>query len=188
MEIYLVRHTTPDIDKGICYGQSDIGLASTWLDEFDILKSKLSIDSNFKVISSPLKRCAFLAETLGKNLSFDNRLKELDFGDWELKSWNDIPEKDITPWMQDFVNVAVPDGESYVQLHKRVHDFVKSIITSKGNQNLCIVSHAGPIRVILSHILNINLKDSFKVKINYGDVFHIRNTNGNLALISEVDL
>ena len=26
MEIYLVRHTTPNIKKGICYGQTDIDI------------------------------------------------------------------------------------------------------------------------------------------------------------------
>ncbi|MEM9897397.1 MAG: alpha-ribazole phosphatase, partial [Bacteroidota bacterium] len=27
MEIYLIRHTTPEISKNICYGQSDLELS-----------------------------------------------------------------------------------------------------------------------------------------------------------------
>ena len=33
MEIYLVRHTTPDVAKGICYGQADIDVTATFLAE-----------------------------------------------------------------------------------------------------------------------------------------------------------
>jgi len=33
MEIYLIRHTTPDVAKGICYGQTDLDVANTFEEE-----------------------------------------------------------------------------------------------------------------------------------------------------------
>ncbi len=186
MEIYLIRHTTPLIDNGICYGQSDIDIASTWKEEFDTIKSKLPSAKEFNVISSPLKRCALLARSLSTNISFDDRLKELDFGDWELKAWSAISEEELNPWMKDFVNATVPNGESYTQLNTRIQDFMNILLTSKDNQNLYIVTHAGPMRIILSSLLNIDLKNSFKIKIDYGDVFHLRIKDGHFKLISEI--
>ncbi len=188
MEIYLIRHTTPDIEKGVCYGQSDLNLKSNYTEEFESVSNKTQIKRAFKVISSPLKRCALLAKHFSDDVIFDDRLRELNFGDWELKPWNDIPEKDINLWMADFVNVAVPNGESYVQLASRVHDFFESITHSKNNQNLIVISHAGPIRAILSKSLKLPLKDSFSIKINYGDVFHLKRENESIKLITEINL
>ncbi len=188
MEIHLIRHTTPKIEKGICYGQSNLDLSDSYDEEFKIVKSKINIVPPFKVISSPLKRCTQLAEYLNENVSYENRLKELDFGNWELKPWNDIPEKEITPWMQDFVNVQVPNGESYTQLAKRVESFFDDLLAPKTTNHLIIVSHAGPIRAFLAMILNIDLKDSFNIKINYGDVFHIKKEKNSFKLITEIDI
>ncbi len=188
MEIYLIRHTTPDIEKGVCYGQSDLNLKSNYTEEFEAVLNQIQLKKDFKVISSPLKRCVLLAKRFSNHITLDDRLKELNFGDWELKSWNDIPEKDINPWMADFVNTAVPNGESYVELASRVDDFFESITHSKNNQNLIVISHAGPIRVVLSKLLKLPLKDSFSIKINYGDVFHLKKENESLKLITEINL
>jgi len=188
MEIYLVRHTSPDIEKGICYGQSDLDLATTYPEEFNTVKSKISDFKDCKVISSPLKRCALLAKQFSKHVTFDNRLKELNFGDWELKPWNDIPEQDMTPWMTDFVNVTTPNGESYIELASRVQSCFNDILVSETQQNIIIVSHAGPIRAFLAILLNVELKDSFNIKINYGDVFRIKKENGIFELITEVNI
>lgn len=184
MEVYLVRHTTPDIEKGICYGQSDLGLADSWKKEFEQVISKLPLKQPIKIFSSPLKRCALLAEHLGKNIWFDNRLRELDFGDWELKTWNDIPNEELNAWMTDFVNVQVPNGESYKQLATRVHGAFVDLITPKDCEKVIIVTHAGPIRALLSRFQNIPLEDSFQIKINYGQVFHLYKENDKFELKS----
>ena len=79
--------------------------------------------------SSPLQRCVLLANYIKENskinsIQEDSRLLEMNFGDWEMKNWDVIPPDDFTPWMNDFVNVRVPNGESFVDLHDRVNDFL----------------------------------------------------------------
>ncbi|WP_298534814.1 alpha-ribazole phosphatase [uncultured Algibacter sp.] len=188
MEIYLVRHTTPKIKKGICYGHSDLELDDNHDEEFKVVKSKIPTLESFKIISSPLKRCALLAKQFSNDVVFDSRLKELHFGDWEMKPWNDIPEKDLTPWMSDFVTVSVPKGESYTQLASRVTALFEEILFSETAENLIIISHAGPIRAFLSTLLKIDLKDSFNIKINYGDVFHIKKEVDTFNLITAINI
>ena len=180
MDIYIIRHTSPNIEKGICYGQTDIGLANTYKEEFNTIIESIPNLKDFSVISSPLKRCAQLAKQFSNDILFDNRLKELDFGDWEMKSWDAIPKQEIDPWMEDFVNIAVPNGESYTQLALRVNTFFEEIAHSQNNKNLIIITHAGVIRAFLSKLLNIPLKDSFNIKIGYGDIFHLKRENENL--------
>ena len=41
MEIYLIRHTTPNIEKGICYGQADLDITETFLEEVEAIKPHL---------------------------------------------------------------------------------------------------------------------------------------------------
>ena len=188
MEIYLIRHTTPDIENGICYGQSDLNLIADYNNEFKSIIAQIPNPKNFKVISSPLKRCTLLAKQFNEDVIFDSRLMELNFGDWELKAWNDIPQEDINPWMKDFVNTTVPNGESYTQLASRINTFFKDTVNSRDNQNLIIITHAGPLRAFLSNLLNIALKDSFSININYGDVFHLRKENKSIKLITEINL
>jgi len=187
MDIYLVRHTTPQIEKGICYGQSDLDLVEDHLEEFKTVSSKIP-ENNYQVISSPLKRCGLLAKKFQSSITYDDRLKELDFGDWELKPWNDIPKEDIDPWMKDFVTAKVPNGESYVQLASRVNSFLNDVINSGDNKNTIIFSHAGPIRALLAGILNIPLEKSFAIKIQYGDVFHLKKERNSIKVVSEIDI
>ena len=41
MLIHLIRHTKPEIAAGICYGQTDLELASSFTQEADTVLSKL---------------------------------------------------------------------------------------------------------------------------------------------------
>lgn len=166
MILYLIRHTTPDIEKGICYGQTDLPLADCFEDEAAFLLSKLKAIPIEQVISSPLQRCSKLAAKIKPDFSIHTDLKELDFGDWEMVPWNKIPEKEINPWMQDFVNTPVPNGESYMNLYLRS----LSVLNNIHIENTVIVSHAGVIRSLLAHISKTDLKDSFDAKIPYGSI------------------
>lgn len=188
MEIYLIRHTTPNIEKGICYGQSDIDLANTFSNEFKIITSKFSTKEDFKVYSSPLKRCSLLAKQFSNTPVYDKRLMELDFGDWELVPWNNISENEMMPWMKDFVNTAVPNGESYTELASRVNSFFQELVSLNTNKTIIITSHAGPIKAFLASLLNIPLKDSFKIKIDYGDIFELKMLDGKIKLITNISI
>lgn len=172
MELYLVRHTTPNIEKGICYGQSDIGVTDTFTEEVKKIHEQIPIGTITRVYSSPLQRCRLLAKTFSREIILDKRLKELNFGDWELQSWDTIPSEQLTPWMKDFVHVKVPFGESYTMLQDRVLDFYHSL-DFQSDEKIVVVSHAGPIRALLAHLQNIPLKDSFDIKIAYSEVFRI---------------
>ncbi|WP_370407721.1 alpha-ribazole phosphatase [Tenacibaculum dicentrarchi] len=170
MEIILVRHTTPNIEKGICYGQADIGVIDTFLEEVQpILKEVPVNDTETAYYSSPLKRCKLLAKQLSDTIIFDDRLKELDFGDWELKKWDDINKPELDIWMNDFVNITVTNGESYIDLHNRTVEFLNELKSLK-KQRVVIVTHAGVIRSLWAYVNNISLENSFDLKLKYGDI------------------
>jgi len=173
MEIYLIRHTTPQVEKGICYGQTNLDVTDTFEEEVEMIRPHLP-GKNIRVYSSPLQRCTKLAAALYHPdlVECHDDLMELNCGDWEMQQWNEIPKEEIQPWMDDFVNVRVPNGESYVTLHQRVVNRFEAIKDSR--EDAVIVAHGGVLRSILSHITNTPLKASFDAfTLHYGCVVKI---------------
>lgn len=173
MSIYLVRHTAPLVAKGICYGHADIDVTETFADEAAIIKSV--VPSTVQgVYSSPLIRCRKLAEHLypEMRISWEPDLRELHCGEWEMQHWDAIPKEVIDPWMNDFVNVCIPGGESYVQLYERVVRCFNRIAASA--RPAILVAHGGVIRSILAYLTDTSLKDSFGAfKPHYGCVIKV---------------
>jgi alpha-ribazole phosphatase len=180
MEIYLIRHTAPDVAKGVCYGQADIGVKETFLSEAEIIQQCLPANIA-AVYSSPLQRCRQLATHLftGHAIQFQDELQEINCGEWELRRWDDIPKAEIDSWVNDFVNVRIPGGESYEDLYQRV--IAAFIDIHQKQAPAVIVAHGGVLRSILSYITNTPLKDSFTAfSLHYGCVIKITHIDGVL--------
>ena len=141
----------PDIPKGVCYGQADIGVTDSFHDEAGVIKNFVPEQVSV-VYSSPLKRCRMLAEYLYSDhpLQLYDELKEIDCGHWELQRWDDIPRTEIDPWMNDLVNIPTRGGESYTDLQLRVSRIFEKI--HRKELPAVLVAHGGVIRSILSHI------------------------------------
>lgn len=171
MEIYLIRHTTPELTPGLIYGRLEVPLTASFAMESELIKTKLPV--NFDVVySSPATRCTILAKEIDKKFITDPRLTELHFGDWEGKTWDTVDREKLQIWMDDFVNVCVPGGESMLDLKKRVEEFWKDL-TQKDDQKIAIVTHAGVIRMLLTLHRESPLEDFFRIEIKYGDVVQI---------------
>lgn len=168
MNIYLIRHTAVGVEKGTCYGQSDVQLASTFYEERLAIQKKLPQKLDV-VYSSPLQRCKQLAEFLDGSCQTDDRLMELNFGEWELKRWNRINPEALQQWMENYVNSCCPGGESFLDLHKRATEFWNEILMKKAG-NIVVVTHGGVIRSIIAQILAIPLNKIFAVDVDYGSI------------------
>lgn len=180
MEVYIIRHTQVAVDKDICYGQIDVPLADTFPEELARLINNLPTDFDH-VFSSPLDRCKQLAMQFSSDIVFDDRLKEMNFGDWEMTAWNDIPLEEIQPWYDDFVKTETPNGDSFESLYLRCVAFFDELRT-KNYKKVLIVTHAGFIRSTWSYLLEIPLKNTFKIPIDFGQILHF-----HLAKNSEED-
>lgn len=175
MAIYLIRHTTPKIDAGIAYGQSDLDVVDSFDDEVKIIQQKAGDIGAFRFFSSSLKRCKMLAEALAQDprkIYYDDRLLELSFGDWEMKAWETLPQDEKTEWLNNFVTKAAPNGETFLELYERVSDFWDQLATEEV-EDAVVVSHSGPLHTIVAHILEIPLDNVYNIKMNYGQVIRI---------------
>jgi alpha-ribazole phosphatase len=146
MKIYMIRHTSVAVEPGVCYGQSDVDLRPTFEEEAAVSRSRIEGKHFDHVYCSPLSRCVRLATACGyPDAQRDDRLKEINFGDWELQRFDDITDQTLEEWYKDYLNVRPPHGESfYDQLH-RVSAFLEELrasATDKDEQVL-IFAHGG---------------------------------------------
>ena len=173
--IFLIRHTTPAVSKGICYGQTDLDITESFAEEAEAIRGYLP--SGITVVySSPLQRCSRLARHLfpDHTPTLLDQLMEVHCGEWEMRSWDELPKEEVDPWMADFVQVRIPGGESYIDLHQRVTQCWETIRATKRAGDVAIVAHGGVIRSILSGITGTQLIDSFKVfSLHYGCVIRV---------------
>ncbi|MCE7993668.1 MAG: alpha-ribazole phosphatase [Roseivirga sp.] len=176
MDIYLIRHTTPEIEKGICYGQTDLALASSFPEELKQIKEKRVRDFD-RIYASPLKRCLQLADEFGNQVRTDARLMEMNFGAWEMEAWDDIPADQLNPWMADFVNTRVPEGEAFQDLIIRVNEALHEILESD-LERVMIVTHAGVIRAVLGFFLGLQPENLFRLNVDYGGITRVEVKRG----------
>lgn len=175
MEIYLIRHTSPLVSKAIIYGHTDVPLADSFDHEKSTVLNQLPpvIDA---VFSSPLSRCTQLASVIAMKYELEyqraDEIMELNFGDWEGKTWDQVAGPDCEVWMNDFVNVATPNGESMVMMEKRIADFFKSLLMQPF-KNVAVITHGGVIRIVLAHFQSRVLKDAFNIKVEMAEVIKL---------------
>ncbi|MES2872665.1 MAG: alpha-ribazole phosphatase [Bacteroidota bacterium] len=171
MEVFLIRHTLPDTEKGLIYGRYDVPLAESFSKEKEAILKQLpqAIDV---VYSSPSRRCTKLAELISPDYSTEEALCELDFGRWETKTWDTINRTESEFWMEDVMNRCPPGGESLVQMKERVLQFWQKI-TSLDAELLVVVTHKGVIRIILSELNHIPFSSFFDIKVDYGEIVRV---------------
>ena len=167
MNIYLIRHTAVGVN-GICYGQTDVPLKDTFEKEAEAVKQKLIKITFDAVFSSPLSRCTRLAYYCGyTDVQLDNRLKELNFGDWETQQWDSI---DRSIWETDWVNPPAPNGESFMQMYDRVASFFDELKEKSEYKNVAVFAHGGVISCARVYFQQADINKTFDLMPEYGEI------------------
>ena len=178
MKLFFLRHTSLNVEIDVFYGQTDLDVSDSFEKEVKLIKKKIKnfdIDTNsIKVYSSPLKRCIKLTNKLTENYIVDERIKEMNLGDWEMKKMSSISKKEKLDWENNLLSFKIPNGESNNEFLKRLKSFLEDIF--KFNEDALIVCHAGSINGMLSLLT----KEPFdKMVKNYWELIK----HGSLSLI-----
>jgi alpha-ribazole phosphatase len=173
MDLILVRHPAVAVPSGVCYGRSDVALASD--PQAEVRRCIAVLEALYPsgagpagvqaVHASPLARCIRiagpLAEHLGVPVRRDARLQELDFGRWEMQPWDAIARHEIDAWAQDLEHARSHGGESVAQLAQRAGAWLSELETAaaRGSQEAATLAltHAGVMRVLAALALRLPL-------------------------------
>ena len=172
MELFVIRHTEVQNPNNFCYGNFDIPLNPNYELKSKMFFENLPNDLD-QIYSSPSKRCTDLLDFQNISFSTHNDLRELDFGDWEGKKWDDIDEKDLNYWMEDYVNRSPKNGEKMIDLYNRSIEFTYKTFESNC-QKILFVTHAGVIRALFAEALKINLNQIFNIAIQYDEIYRFQ--------------
>jgi broad specificity phosphatase PhoE len=108
------------------------------------------------IYSSDSPRCretaAIVAGRLGKPLSLDKRLREIDLGEWqgltsdEIRAWDG---ERFAAAQLDPYNISRPGGENLSQVAERALQVIREAVERHPGEYCLVVSHGGTIRSVL---------------------------------------
>lgn len=174
MEIILIRHTSVDVPRGVCYGQTDVPLRDSFKEEATITAHQLQDDVFDAVFTSPLSRCTRLAEHCGyPDAIRDARLKELDFGEWEMKEFDKIDDPRLQEWYDDYFHVAATGGESFMMQLQRVSEFLDEVSRQKYGR-VAVFAHGGVLICAQIHAGTLKMEDAFGALTPYGGIVRLQ--------------
>jgi alpha-ribazole phosphatase len=154
--LILVRHGESVLGASHRYaGHRDTPLTSRGRAQALSLRPRLEKLRPDFIFSSDLQRCRQTAALMAPDRAIRTspHLRELDFGAWDGMTADACLRRDpgrFDRWMKNPWRCRPPGGESLAQLSKRVRGFVAAVVREFPNRNLAIITHGGPLRVLLA--------------------------------------
>lgn len=161
-------------------GREQIAEAADWLTE---LREHVSA-----VVCSPVRRtresAEIIAAELGLLLTEEPGFAEMEFGEWDGKSFTEVAESDkerLDAWFSDMA-AAPPGGESFVAVRERVLAGLDRLLATHAGRTVVVVSHVTPIKTLVAHALGLPLEALFRMELAPAAVsvvaFHEDRANG----------
>ncbi len=129
-----------------------------------LLLRRLGVDGY--VFTSPLRRARETAMCISAEARVDERLREVDMGEWELRSIHEVP---FDKYRLDPVSHGPPGGESMDSVVRRVRDFM-DFAKSLNTKAVIAVSHWHPIATALALVMGLPLSRIYRIRISTGSI------------------
>ncbi len=170
--IYLLRHgeTAYNADGNKYCGRTDIGLTDKGLSQAHRMSSLLKDVQFDAVFSSPLKRAkdtAAIASGREGDVVVDNRLIEVDFGQWEGRRPEEFQSEDPQSWVnwlsdpEDYR--AGNTGETAKEVIARLDSFYNDLVERYNGKTVLVVGHNGVNRFFMAAQLGMPLRNYRKI-------------------------
>ena len=181
MKLYLVRHGETELNvKKVYYGSTDCELTERGKEQAVSLKTAFASVPLDLVLESPLKRAKttvdlILGEKEVPRLE-DGRLKELDFGGWEGKSYTELQGDPLyEQWCREWKTTCPPRGECFLDLAHRVRSFYGDLL-KREEERVLIVAHHAVLQQLMACLLEAEPESCWHYAFEQGTytVFEIR--------------
>lgn len=187
MKLYVVRHGEAEGSEGRAVGHLDLPLSSAGARNVEALATSWQGPAPARTFSSDLRRAVesarILAARLGGTPIIDPRLREVSFGDWEGRAWDEIYETDrrrFDAWSERWWDLAPPGGESFAGLSRRVFAWYRAL---GEEETVLAVAHGGSIRALLSELLALPRDRAFHLQVSPARVSAVEVAGGAAKLL-----
>jgi len=181
-KIIFIRHGITDYpkDRLYCDDKEDPALNEQGMQQAHMAANMLGKEHVDAIFASPLKRAMMTADAIIDKtkvpMHTQHALKERPFGIWDGMYFDaierDFPEE-YTRWKKNPATFVPQGGESIYELSARAQKAIDEIIFHHRGKTIVVVTHVGPIRVIVAQALNMPLAGYRQLTIDYGSLTRI---------------
>lgn len=178
--LLIVRHPETEANvTGRFVGRGDSPFTREGVLQARRLPAKIAGFNPDEIWTSPLRRALTVAEKAADltavPLHLDARLRELDFGDAEGLTYEEIAEAGMVFNYRSATQPVAPGGESRGSIEQRVAQIADELTARDGR--FVVVAHGGVVRAMLVHVLGLAHTDVW--------AFHVH--NAQMAMVRVVD-
>ncbi|MEW6182785.1 MAG: alpha-ribazole phosphatase [Bacillota bacterium] len=170
--IYLVRHGETIWNHALRYqGHADVALNERGIRQAEALAERLGVERFAAFFSSDLCRALdsarIIARPHGGRVKTLSALREIDFGEWEGLTRDEIkarfPEVSKQWWTRPY-STRLPGGETLSEVAARAVGALKQIAASHKDEQVVVVSHGGVIRASIGHFIRMDLNQYWRLR------------------------
>ena len=175
--IAFVRHgeTKPN-REGLLLGRSDVPLTERGREQADVLAKAFTDRGVGRVLTSPLRRARETAEPIasacGVSLEIDERLVEIDYGEWEATPFARLDPAIATRWRRDR-EFAPPGGESLAVVAARTGSLCDELLAAATDDVIVAVSHVSPIKAAVTWALAVGPEFAWRLRLDVASITRI---------------
>ena len=171
VKLFLLRHGRTGM-SGRYVGSSDVPMSQEGEEQIQSLRYLLARESFDRVLCSPMLRCRRTLELLELDcpVEFDPDLREIDFGRWEGKTFQEIAGQDselVSKWAEWSDDFSFPEGEKLIDFLGRVEK-IRRKIPADGSEKILLISHGGIIRGLICAFLGLPPEKHLLFRVSKG--------------------
>ncbi len=176
--IAFVRHGETATNRaGLLLGRADPPLTETGRAQANAVGAALAAGAApLAVVTSPLQRAVETATAIASHFELDierdERLIELDYGDWDERGFGDVPADELRAWRAD-PTFAPPGGESLVAVQERTAECAAELLERAGDGLVVAVSHVSPIKAAIAWALQVGPEIAWRMRLDLGSITRI---------------
>lgn len=180
-EVWLFRHGEVREDwQGKAYGGLDVPLSARGERDTRAVAEAFGALPLRAVVSSSLERARLLGELLsrgaGAPLEVSDGLVEIARGRWQGRTVADLFERsadEVAAFYDDPWTFGEHGGETDADVLERAWPVLERALRAHGGP-LALTAHYNVVRVLVSHAIGIDPRDSFRLRVDLGAVCVLR--------------
>jgi alpha-ribazole phosphatase len=189
-KLLLIRHGTTKLHANDRFwGKTDVPLSDVGIEQARKLQARLAKEEIKAIFASTLSRALATAEIIaaGRNIKIttSEELCECNFGFAEGLTFSEIEKlyPELAAELAAWKAVSFPGGETLDQLNERVKSFIKNLEPFQPDDTIVIVSHGGPLRLLICNLLGLDISHWQQFRLDRGSL-NILETYPQTAIIT----